>query len=60
MMSRFHAPGDEKRSVVVLEDNAWDEWLSAKAEPDLRDMLRLFNPELMVASAVDADRKLTH
>lgn len=51
MMSRFHAPGDEKRSVVVLEDDAWDEWLSAKAEPDLRDMLRLFNPELMVASA---------
>jgi len=49
LMRRFHKPGDEKRSVVVLDDDDWDQWLEAKNERDVRAMLRLFDPELMTA-----------
>lgn len=51
LMRRFHKPGDEKRSVVVLEDDDWDAWLNAKAEADVRSFLKLFEPEEMIASA---------
>lgn len=51
LMRRFHKPGDEKRSVVVLEDGAWDDWLSAKGEDEVRGMLRPFDPALMRAEA---------
>lgn len=51
LMKRFHKPDDEKRSVVVLDDDSWDDWLSAKSEGDIRGMLSLFDPDLMVASA---------
>jgi putative SOS response-associated peptidase YedK len=49
LMRRFHKPGDEKRSVVVLDDDDWDQWLDAKNESDIRAMLRLFEPEIMTA-----------
>jgi putative SOS response-associated peptidase YedK len=49
LMRRFHAPEDEKRSVVVLDDDAWRDWLSAKDEKEIREYLRLFEPELMTA-----------
>ena len=32
LMHRFHKPGDEKRSVVVLDDDAWQDWLKAERE----------------------------
>ena len=32
LMSRFHAPGDEKRSVVLLEATLIDDWLAADAQ----------------------------
>lgn len=51
LMSRFHKPGDDKRSVVVLDDNEWEDWLAAKNEADVRSFPRLFDPVLMVASA---------
>lgn len=47
LMSRFHAPGKEKRSVVVLDDAAWDKWLHAREEADLREFLRPFDASLM-------------
>lgn len=49
LMRRFHKAGDEKRSVVILDDDDWDRWLEAKSESDVRAMLRLFEPELMTA-----------
>lgn len=41
LMSRFHKPEDEKRSVVILPDAAWGDWLRARSEVDARGMLRL-------------------
>jgi putative SOS response-associated peptidase YedK len=29
VMGRFHRPGDERRSLVVVPPNAWHEWLNA-------------------------------
>ena len=50
LMNRFHGPEDEKRSIVVLDADAWDDWLTAKREPDIRSLLRLFDPEDFQAS----------
>jgi len=44
LMRRFHRPDDEKRSVVVLADDAWDAWLNARSETDVRSFLQLFDP----------------
>ncbi len=44
VMNRFHAPGDEKRSVVLLEPARVDEWLAA-SEAQARDLITAFAPE---------------
>lgn len=44
VMHRFHKPGDEKRSVVVLDDEAWPSWLEAKREEEVRGFLQQFDP----------------
>ena len=36
---RFHKPEDEKRSVVILPDDAWGDWLRCKSEDAARAML---------------------
>lgn len=51
LMKRFHKKEDEKRSVVLLDDDDWDQWLNAKSEADVRSMLRLFDPEIMTGQA---------
>lgn len=53
LMSRFHAPGDEKRSVVLLEPARIDDWLGADLEQAPR-MLRAFDPD--IARCVAAPR----
>jgi putative SOS response-associated peptidase YedK len=50
LMKRFHAPEDEKRSVVLLDDDTWNDWLTAKNEAEIRGYLRLFDAQLMKAS----------
>lgn len=50
LMNRFHGPDDEKRSVVVLDDDDWDAWLNCATESDARAMLMPFEPATMVAS----------
>jgi putative SOS response-associated peptidase YedK len=44
VMKRFHAPGDEKRSVVLLERARIDDWLHA-SDAEARALLRAFAPE---------------
>lgn len=44
VMGRFHAPGDEKRSVVLLDPARIDDWLAA-SEDEARAMLRPFAPQ---------------
>lgn len=51
LMSRFHKPGDEKRSLVIVPPEDWDSWLSCR-DPELaRSFLRHHPPELMAARA---------
>jgi putative SOS response-associated peptidase YedK len=40
LMSRFHAPADEKRSVVVIENENFDDWLRAN-HSEARELLKL-------------------
>ncbi|MBI3093478.1 MAG: SOS response-associated peptidase family protein [Rhodocyclales bacterium] len=44
LMHRFHKPGDEKRSVVVLDDDAWLAWLTSDREDQVRGFLQQFAP----------------
>lgn len=39
LMRRFHAPGDEKRSLVVLPEDRWDDWLRCPSEDAARTLL---------------------
>lgn len=51
LMRRFHQPGKEKRSVVILADDEWEAWMSAKSEEEARSFLRPFDPDLFRAQA---------
>ncbi|KVU08457.1 hypothetical protein WK62_07330 [Burkholderia ubonensis] len=42
VMSRMHRPGDEKRSVVILRPEDWEEWLTTSNVEAARAMLQLF------------------
>ncbi len=44
LMQRFHRPGEEKRSVVVIEDGHADDWLGATPEQALA-LLRPFDAQ---------------
>lgn len=41
LMDRFHAPGDEKRSVVVVPAESIERWLDGDDEGELRELLQL-------------------
>lgn len=51
LMHRFHKPGEEKRSVVVLEDDAWQDWLNADRDDQVRGFLQQLNPGKFAAIA---------
>ncbi len=51
LMRRFHKPGDEKRSVVILDPEQYAAWLQARTEADVRSFLRPFDPDEMIATA---------
>lgn len=49
LMKRFHKPGDEKRSLVVIPDADLDDWLNCR-DPELaRSFLRHYPAEAMKA-----------
>jgi putative SOS response-associated peptidase YedK len=50
LMRRFHKPGDEKRSVVVVPPERWLNWLHAD-EREARSLLQPFDPEEFTAAA---------
>jgi len=50
LMHRFHAPGDERRSVVVVAPADQDAWLAAGPH-DAPRLLRPFAPDAFTASA---------
>lgn len=49
VMSRMHKPGDEKRSVVILRPDDWEEWLTSSNVEAARAMLQLFPADEMAA-----------
>jgi putative SOS response-associated peptidase YedK len=48
LMRQFHAPGDEKRMVVILEEREFDAWLQAEPK-DAMAFVRQFPAEQMTA-----------
>ncbi|EMN1928518.1 SOS response-associated peptidase family protein [Burkholderia ambifaria] len=49
IMSRMHKPGDEKRSVVILRPDDWEEWLTTSNVEAARAMLQLYPADEMTA-----------
>lgn len=49
LMNRFHPAGEEKRSLVILHRDDYDDWLSCKNPELARAYLQLFPAEAMVA-----------
>jgi putative SOS response-associated peptidase YedK len=51
LMKRFHKPGDEKRSVVIVPPNAYEDWLRCRSTDEARSFLNLCPVEQMAAEA---------
>ena len=50
LMRRFHKPGDEKRSLVIISKDDAEGWLNAGDPEIARAYLQLYPPELMAAA----------
>ncbi|WP_038717172.1 SOS response-associated peptidase family protein [Burkholderia pseudomallei] len=50
IMSRMHKPGDEKRSIVILRPDDWEEWLTTTNGEAARTMLQLLSAREMLAT----------
>lgn len=51
-MRNFHKPGDEKRMIVILQDEDYDAWLTAPAE-ESRYFMRQYPADLLAVSQPD-------
>lgn len=51
LMQRFHKPGDEKRSVVIVQPTDYEGWLTSRSMDEARSFLNLFPADLMHAEA---------
>ncbi|WP_229212429.1 MULTISPECIES: SOS response-associated peptidase [unclassified Duganella] len=49
LMQRFHKPGEEKRSLVIVPRSEWDDWLNCRNPDFARTFFRHYPPELMTA-----------
>jgi putative SOS response-associated peptidase YedK len=49
LMNRMHKPGDEKRSLVIVPPDQYDDWLSCRDSELARSFLTLYPAELMAA-----------
>lgn len=47
LMSRMHAPGKEKRSIVIVPQDQWDDWLSCRNAEVARTFMTLYPTERM-------------
>ncbi|WP_028216761.1 SOS response-associated peptidase [Paraburkholderia oxyphila] len=54
LMSRFHKPDDEKRSVVILPAEEYEGWLASRSMDEARSFLNLFPANKMHAEAFPA------
>lgn len=53
LMQNFHKPGDEKRMVVVLPEDRYQDWLTCPVE-QTRELLAHFPAERLIASGAPA------
>jgi putative SOS response-associated peptidase YedK len=51
LMSRFHKPNDEKRSLVIIPASEYDAWLQCEDPEVARSFLQQYPAELMSAQA---------
>jgi putative SOS response-associated peptidase YedK len=51
LMRRFHKPGDEKRSVIIVPPAQYEEWLSCRDSELARTLFRLPHEDDMAAEA---------
>lgn len=49
LLRRFHKPGDEKRSLVILHKDDYDDWLACRDPERARAYLQLYPAERMTA-----------
>lgn len=49
IFSRMHKPTDEKRAVVILRPDDWEEWLTTSNVEAARAMLQLYPADEMAA-----------
>jgi putative SOS response-associated peptidase YedK len=57
LMRRFHRPGTEKRSLVILPDDAWQAWLGARDASTAQSFLRLFDAAALRAAPEPKDNR---
>ncbi len=51
LMKRFHKPGDEKRSVVIVPPSEYENWLACASTDEARSFLQRYPADLMSAEA---------
>ncbi|MFJ2988314.1 SOS response-associated peptidase [Collimonas sp. NPDC087041] len=49
LMNRFHKPGEEKRSLVIVPPSEYDDWLECRDPERARSYLQLCSAEIMIA-----------
>jgi putative SOS response-associated peptidase YedK len=49
LMNRFHKPGDEKRALVIVPRDEWDDWLNCDDPEFARSFLRHYPAEQMTS-----------
>lgn len=54
LMNRFHKPGDEKRSVVIVPPSEYEGWLASRSMDEARSFLNLFPANAMRAQPFPA------
>ena len=53
LMHRFHAPGEEKRSIVVLDEEGSNRWLATASDLAARALLTLFAADAFRTAPAD-------
>jgi putative SOS response-associated peptidase YedK len=55
LMSRYQQPGNEKRMLAILNEGAYDAWLSARPEK-AREFMRAYPANWLTANPVEKSR----
>lgn len=57
LMKRFHRADDEKRALVIVAPDEYDDWLNCRDMELARSFLRLYPSEMMQAEASPREKK---